>query len=121
MRVTETQRSPPQKSIFDVQLPAKLGRSDLTGTALATSAFNPKPSSPTEPRLRVTVVARTDPSWDDAQEGAFNFGRGLAQGIRNLFAHGLHEPDEQDALEQLAALSLFARWIAGSVRVDNGT
>lgn len=31
--------------------------------------------------------------------------------IRNLATHDLNEPDEQVALEQLAALSVLARWI----------
>ncbi len=33
------------------------------------------------------------------------------QGIRNIATHNLKEPDEQEALELLAALSVLARWI----------
>jgi hypothetical protein len=33
------------------------------------------------------------------------------QRIRNLAAHVLGQPDEQGALEELAALSTLARWI----------
>jgi len=33
------------------------------------------------------------------------------EGIRNISTHVTNEPDEQAALEQLAALSVLARWI----------
>ena len=36
---------------------------------------------------------------------------GCEKGIRNLVTHGGRKPDEQTALEMLAALSLLARWI----------
>ena len=40
-----------------------------------------------------------------------HFGRGCAQGIRNLNAHGTGELPKQEALEYLAALSVLARWV----------
>jgi hypothetical protein len=46
--------------------------------------------------------------------GALSFGVGCFQAIRNPVGHlpdAQHELTEQDAIERLAALSLFARWI----------
>ena len=36
---------------------------------------------------------------------------GCEKGIRNLVTHGGRKPDQQTALEMLAALSMLARWI----------
>ena len=38
-------------------------------------------------------------------------GMGCAQGIRNPQAHPSDDISEQEALEQLAALSVLARWV----------
>ena len=43
-------------------------------------------------------------------EGATLFGMGVRLAIRDLATHRAHEPGEQ-ALEQLTALSVIARWV----------
>lgn len=40
-----------------------------------------------------------------------HLGMGCAQGIRNPQAHPSDDITEQEALEQLAALSVLARWV----------
>jgi hypothetical protein len=40
-----------------------------------------------------------------------NFGKGCMMGIRNVVSHDTSEPQPEIALEQLAALSILARWI----------
>ena len=40
-----------------------------------------------------------------------HLGMGCAQGIRNPQAHPTDALTEQEALEQLAALSVLARWV----------
>ena len=59
----------------------------------------------------LTEDGKRNQSWVSAHEGAMNYGRGCAQGIRNLNAHGTSELSEQEALEYLAALSVLARWV----------
>ena len=49
-------------------------------------------------------------------------GMGCAQGIRNAQAHPSDDLTEQEALEQLAALGVLARWVdeCNVVSVDVG-
>ena len=49
--------------------------------------------------------------WTSAHQGVMNFGQGCALGIRNLNMHATGELTEQEALEQLAAPSVRARWV----------
>jgi hypothetical protein len=97
--------------LFDVKLPAKLRISRSGGaTDRITKAFSTSPPTASEPRLRFSEFTMGTPDWTSAHEGAVSFGRGCAQGIRNVTTHGA-SPGEQLALEALAALSLLARWV----------
>jgi hypothetical protein len=104
----------------DSQLKVKL-RVDRSGTDLVTKAFSTRAPTPDEPRLRFRGFSPGTESWTNAHEGALHFARGCAQRIRNLATHEEAEPEEQVALEQLAALSVLARWIddANVERVDS--
>jgi hypothetical protein len=65
---------------------------------------------PTWPGARISAVAATRSR--SRQQGALDFGAGCFAAIRNPAAHEhALEPGDQVALEQLAALSLLARWI----------
>lgn len=92
-------------------LQAKLGRFDLSSTRLVSEAFSSKPPEPSAPRLRFTQYAEGSDEWKSAHTGALSFGQGCMMAIRNLATHTHREPDQQQALEQLAALSVFARMI----------
>ena len=52
-----------------------------------------------------------------------HLGMGCAQGIRNPQTHPSDDITEQEALEQLAALSVLARWVdeCDVVSVDDGS
>ena len=91
-----------------------VGRLDLDGKALYGYAFSIKDPRPGEQRLRFPDISRTvEPKrWTSVHEGAMSFGQGCAQGIRNPQAHPSPDITEQEALEQLAALSVLARWVA---------
>ncbi|WP_423916809.1 TIGR02391 family protein [Candidatus Poriferisodalis sp.] len=97
----------------------KLDRGDLNGADLYTQAFKvDKPDAqPDSRRLRFgNIQERTSngertKNWTSAHEGAMHFGRGCAQGIRNLNVHGTDRLNEQEALGYLASLSVLARWI----------
>jgi hypothetical protein len=89
----------------------KLRRYNVTDTALCHDAFSPNDPTFDHPRLRLPGD-KTDDTWRSRQQGALEFGAGCFMAIRNPAAHeyGL-ELSEQEALEQLAALSVLARWI----------
>ena len=102
----------------------RIGRLDLDGKALYGQAFSIRVAKPSELRLRFPDINRTEEPkrWTSAHEGAQNLGMGCAQGIRNPQAHPSPDLTEQEALEQLAALSVLARWVdeCEAVGVDEG-
>ena len=105
----------------------KLKRGDLGGAPLYTEAFKVGKvgEDPGGRRLRfphldeLTEDGKRNQSWTSAHQGAMDFGRGCAEGIRNMNAHGTTELPEQEALEYLAALSVLARWV-DTAQVING-
>jgi Protein of unknown function (Hypoth_ymh) len=94
---------------IDLALQAKLGRNDVTGTPLIQEAFSADPPKAGRPRLRFNRYERDTQDWTNAHEGARHLGVGCMMRIRNLTTHSLDQPQEGEALEQLAALSVFAR------------
>jgi hypothetical protein len=93
----------------DLALQAKLDRNDVTGKALIQEAFSSDGPKAGHPRLRFTRYEPGTQDWKNAHEGALHFGMGCMMLIRNLKTHSLDQPGETEALEQLAALSVFAR------------
>ena len=103
------------------QTQIKLNRLDLDGKDLYAHAFSTKDPEVGAPRLRFAKIDKTKQlkRWTSAHEGAQYLGMGCAQGIRNAQAHGTDDLDEQEALEQLAALSVLARWVESSSVVEH--
>jgi|GEM_PF-2152114 len=102
-------------AIFDIELPAKMGVDRGPSAArLLSQVFSTKDPTTTDRRLRFPGLAKGTPDWTNAHEGAGSLGRACAMGIRNIATHG-SVPDDQLALEQLATLSLLARWIDEAV------
>ena len=103
------------------QTQIKLKRLDFDGKDLYALAFSTKDPEVGTPRLRFTEIDKTKQPkrWTSAHEGAQFLGMGCAQGIRNPQAHGTDDLDEQEALEQLAALSVLARWVESSGVVEH--
>ena len=91
----------------------KVGRRDLSGKKLYSTAFAKDDPIPGGARLRFRHIDRSErpDAWTSAHEGAQHLGMGCAQGIRNPRAHPSENISEQAALEQLAALSVLARWV----------
>jgi Protein of unknown function (Hypoth_ymh) len=105
------------QALLDSHLPAKLGvPAARSAKDLVTQAFSTDPPAAGKPRLRLADYPDRSASWTSQHEGAQFFGMGCAQLIRNLVTHGA-QPDEQTALEQLAALSLLARLVDRAKRV----
>ena len=95
------------------QTQLKLGRRDLGGKDLYSKAFSGDNPRADMPRLRFGHLDKTEQkdAWVSAHGGAQHLGMGCAQGIRNPQAHPSDDISEQEALEQLAALSVLARWV----------
>lgn len=94
-------------------LQTKVGRDDLSEVKLVQAAFSKSPPSPGAWRLRFPDITN-EQTRDSVTIGAMNFGVGCFMAIRNPIGHlpdDQHSITEQEALEQLAAWSLFARWI----------
>lgn len=102
---------------INAETQAKLGRMDISETALFNEAFSLNAPKDDAPRLR---LAEEDggKTYENLHRGARAFAEGLYAAIRNP---GMHVPqeiaggEEQLALEQLAAFSLLARWVDQAV------
>lgn len=88
------------------------GRYELGDSELVAQAFSPSPPQAGKPRLRwpgndddLTVKAM--------RVGILNMGQGVFAAIRNPATHSTEELPKQEALEQLATLSVLTRWIDG--------
>lgn len=95
------------------RLQEKLNRRDLSEVKLVREALSDKPPEPGKPRLRFPDVG-DEQTRESMRQGVMGFGAGCFQAIRNPVGHlpnDEHELSEQSALERLAALSLFVRWI----------
>jgi len=93
----------------------RMGRKDLNGTELYQQAFSPNEPTADTPRLRLPDIDSEDTdTWKSAHMGAMRLGEACFQGFRNLVAHKKADLTEQQALEQLGALSTLARWVDGS-------
>ncbi|WP_353946483.1 TIGR02391 family protein [Streptomyces sp. HUAS MG91] len=90
----------------------KVGRRDASETALFQSVFSKDDPKPGQPRLRLRADDGSD-TFRSVQRGAAAFAEGCFAGIRNPNSHedGLPELPENEALEQLAAFSVLARWV----------
>jgi hypothetical protein len=106
-------------SVFDMELPSKVGRTDMRTLDLVGHVFNVDPPGPGDVRLRLPGFVKGTPEWIDAHKGARDFGLGCVAAIRNLITHSLDEPTEPVALEALGALSFFARRVDDAV-VEKG-
>lgn len=92
---------------------AKVGRHDLGEVKLIQAVFSLKPATKGNPRLRLCDKANPD-LFNDRHIGAMQLGVGLFAGVRNPVNHltpEQHDLSQQEALESLAAFSLFARWV----------
>lgn len=93
----------------ELHLQAKLGRPDQQGSNLAMQGFDPSDPTDEWPRLRLPDGHPGGLTWKSKHEGAKFYGAGVFLAVRNVATHTLDQPDEDEALERLAALSLLAR------------
>ncbi|MER6274640.1 TIGR02391 family protein [Streptomyces sp900105755] len=94
-----------------VQSQAKLDRRDASEAKLLGDAFSTNAPVSGHPRLRLSTDDGGD-TFKNRHDGAGNFARGVYSAIRNPIAHEEGEElEENEALEQLAAFSILARWV----------
>ncbi|MFD6923197.1 TIGR02391 family protein [Streptomyces sp. NPDC059944] len=93
----------------------KVGRRDVTETPLFQTVFSKDDPKPGQPRLGLMPDDGSD-TFRSVQRGAAAIAEGCYAGIRNPNSHedGLPELPEHEALEQLAAFSVLARWVDGA-------
>jgi hypothetical protein len=76
--------------------------------------FKTELPAPGKPRLRIRGYSEGTDDYSNAQQGAQSLGLACAKLVRNLSVHSSDEPHEEEALEELAMLSRFARLVDGS-------
>jgi hypothetical protein len=104
-------------ALLDGHLPSKLGVEKSAKAAAPSSAFSPKDPTPATPRLRLDQFTPGSDDWTNAHEGALYLGMACQKLIRNLTSHSADDVEKSEALEQLAALSLFAHLIDEAVLI----
>jgi hypothetical protein len=87
-------------------------RSDADDTSLWQQAFSDKPPEPGKPRLRWKGEP-SDLNAKNMNAGLRQFAPGVQMTIRNPATHVAEDLEEQDALEQLAVLSVLMRFLDG--------
>lgn len=97
------------------RLRSKVGRKDIGEGDLVAQVFGDKPGDETNPRLPLPLPTDVGTKTASSPYGGIGgFGKGLFQAVRNPLAHeapAAMGTTEQEALESLTALSLFARWV----------
>lgn len=93
---------------LDKKLQDFVNRVDTSGVDLVNQTFTDRAPSTGKPRIRVPNQGHDD-STRSLQQGMLSLGQACFFIARNLTSHLLADITEQEGLEQLAMLSLFAR------------
>jgi Protein of unknown function (Hypoth_ymh). len=99
------------------QLKARTGRNNTSETSLWQETFGTAEPTAKAPRLR-WPGDDDDRNVRSMREGLRQFAPGVQMTIRNIAQHTTGEFEEHEALEQLAALSLLARWAEQCVLLE---
>ena len=97
-------------TFLNAEIQDKSTRTDLSDKELMTQVFSPQPASEERPRLRWRGKG-TPRTRTSMRDGLLSYAVGVSLAIRNPVAHETAAMDKQVALEQLAALSVLARWV----------
>lgn len=106
-------------TFLNAHVQSLVSRTDVADQALMAQAFSTAGPEPGKPRLRwpgddqdLTVRAM--------RSGLLSLSQGVYAAIRNPATHGIDDIPRQIALEQLATLSVLARWIDQCELVTSG-
>ncbi|MFI5642686.1 TIGR02391 family protein [Streptomyces goshikiensis] len=102
----------------NVETQNKLDRKDVSERRLFQQAFSQDAPKAGQPRLRLMEDDGSD-TYRSVHRGAAAFAEGFFAAIRNPNSHadGLPDLPQHEALEQLAALSVLARWVTAAAVV----
>jgi uncharacterized protein (TIGR02391 family) len=87
-----------------------VGRRDVSDSELMREVFSMSPPTTDKPRLR-WPGDDSDLTVKSMRVGILNLAQGMFSAIRNPATHSTEDMERQEALEQLATLSILARWI----------
>lgn len=94
----------------DLRLQDLVGRRDVSATDLVNQCLSGSGPQPGKPKLRVPDQVN-DETTKSVQAGLLALGQACFLLLRNRATHSLADMSEPEALEHLAALSLFARTV----------
>ncbi|WP_438855709.1 TIGR02391 family protein [Agromyces sp. M3QZ16-3] len=97
-------------TFLNAHVQSLLGRTDVSDAVLMQEAFSSAPPAVDKPRLR-WPGRDSDLTVKSMRDAIRGYSVGCFQGIRNPATHSTEAAERQECLEQLAALSLLARWI----------
>ena len=97
-------------AFLNAHIQAKSMRADLSDKELMSQVFSSDKATPGRPRLRWNGQG-TGQTITSMRNGIIAYAQGVSMTIRNPATHETKERSRQVALEQLAALSLLARWV----------
>jgi hypothetical protein len=106
-------------TFLNAEIQDRTGRRDISDAALMKEVFSLDVPTPERPRLR-WPGADDDQTVRAMRVGMLNYAQGVYSAIRNPATHGTNELQRQEALEQLAALSVLARWTDQCELLDAG-
>lgn len=97
-------------TFLNAYIQVKSTRVDLSDKNLMSQVFSASEAAHDQPRLRWNGPG-TAQTKNSMLQGLMAYAQGVSMTIRNPAAHETDERPRQTALEQLAALSLLARWV----------
>lgn len=97
-------------TLINAETQTKVGRRDVSDADLMNQVFSKNDPEPGKPRLR-WPGDQSDLRVQSMNNGLRGFASGVFRTVRNAATHNPTDIPEQEALEQLSALSLLARWI----------
>ncbi|GAA3771070.1 hypothetical protein GCM10022240_24080 [Microbacterium kribbense] len=95
---------------LNAEVQDRVGRHDVSDAGLMQQTFCLESPQAERPRLR-WAGEDSDLTVKAMRQGILNMSQGVFSAIRNPATHSTDDMARQEALEQLATLSILARWI----------
>ena len=97
-------------TMLNAEVQDRVGRHDVSDAGLMQQTFSLDAPQAERPRLR-WGGEDSDLTVKAMRQGILNMSQGIFSAIRNPATHSTDDMARQEALEQLATLSILARWI----------
>jgi hypothetical protein len=99
-------------TFLNASIQDETGRHDVSDSELMREVFSLAPPTSKKPRL-IWPGVDSNLSVRAMRVGILNYSQGVFSTVRNISTHSIEEMSPQIALEQLASLSVLARWVDG--------